>query len=46
MIRQKWYACNIPVASMTRNLICEVLFNNLALIVNRSFLLYPINPID
>lgn len=38
--------CNIPIAPMTRNLICEVLFNDLALIVNRSFLLHPINPTD
>lgn len=42
----RWYVCNIPLASMTRNLICEVLFKDLALIVNRSFLLYPINPIN
>lgn len=42
----RWYACNILVASMARNLICKILFNGLALIVNRSLLLYPINPID
>lgn len=42
----RWYAYNIPVASVTRNVISEVLFNGLALIVNRSFLLYPINSID